>query len=316
MANSNGWGDGAANNAIGWGQGANNAIGWGDIHADSWAGLTDIVGVAPFTGLLDTYSGASAAYSLRRLSSTYTGALIRVRRSSDNTEQDISYDSNNVLDETALLAFVGANDGFVTTWYDQSGNTRNATNTTANKQPKIVSAGSVLTQNSKPNINFTAQCLKIGTQVNLNGASYITFAGKSSTLNTSTGAGILNYDASNDPSFRFGAGSSFNGNQFLSYFNGGYAINSGNLGFTTYSLFTHTMTGSFTSSIYKNNVLQDTGTISGALTGSVTELSIGRYTSDSLTRNGDMQELIIWASDQSSNRTGISDNIKTYFSIY
>ena len=25
MANSNGWGDGSANNAIGWGQGANNA---------------------------------------------------------------------------------------------------------------------------------------------------------------------------------------------------------------------------------------------------------------------------------------------------
>jgi hypothetical protein len=48
MANSNGWGDGAANNSIGWGQGANNAIGWGDIHAKSWAGLTDISG-APTT---------------------------------------------------------------------------------------------------------------------------------------------------------------------------------------------------------------------------------------------------------------------------
>jgi hypothetical protein len=45
MANANGWGDGASNNTIGWGQGANNAIGWGDIHADSWAGLTDIVGI-------------------------------------------------------------------------------------------------------------------------------------------------------------------------------------------------------------------------------------------------------------------------------
>jgi hypothetical protein len=45
MANSNGWGDGAANNAIGWGQGANNNIGWGDSHAKSWAGLTDIVGL-------------------------------------------------------------------------------------------------------------------------------------------------------------------------------------------------------------------------------------------------------------------------------
>ena len=45
MANSNGWGDGAANNAIGWGQGANNTIGWGSSHATSWAGATDIVGL-------------------------------------------------------------------------------------------------------------------------------------------------------------------------------------------------------------------------------------------------------------------------------
>ena len=48
MANANGWGDGASNNNIGWGKGADNLIGWGDIHADSWAGLTDIVG-APST---------------------------------------------------------------------------------------------------------------------------------------------------------------------------------------------------------------------------------------------------------------------------
>ena len=45
MANSNGWGDGAANNSIGWGQGANNNIGWGSSHATSWAGATDIVGL-------------------------------------------------------------------------------------------------------------------------------------------------------------------------------------------------------------------------------------------------------------------------------
>lgn len=44
MANSNGWGDGASNNLIGWGQGADNAIGWGDSHLKSWAGLTDIAG--------------------------------------------------------------------------------------------------------------------------------------------------------------------------------------------------------------------------------------------------------------------------------
>ena len=45
MANSNGWGDGAANNTIGWGKGAINLINWGKSHLLSWAGLTNIVGV-------------------------------------------------------------------------------------------------------------------------------------------------------------------------------------------------------------------------------------------------------------------------------
>jgi len=49
MANSNGWGDGAANNTIGWGQGANNTIGWGKSHSLSYAGLTDIVGITTDT---------------------------------------------------------------------------------------------------------------------------------------------------------------------------------------------------------------------------------------------------------------------------
>ena len=47
MANSNGWGDGAANNTIGWGQGATNAIGWGKSHSLSYAGSTNIVGLSP-----------------------------------------------------------------------------------------------------------------------------------------------------------------------------------------------------------------------------------------------------------------------------
>jgi hypothetical protein len=43
--------------------------------------------------LLDTYSGAAVAYSLRKLSSTYNGSAIRVRRSSDNTEMNIGFNS-------------------------------------------------------------------------------------------------------------------------------------------------------------------------------------------------------------------------------
>ena len=61
MANSNGWGDGAANNSIGWGQGANNSIGWGDSHAKSWAGLTDIVGIDSASSAYFTATGITGA---------------------------------------------------------------------------------------------------------------------------------------------------------------------------------------------------------------------------------------------------------------
>jgi hypothetical protein len=75
--------------------------------------------------LLDLYPSAAVAYSLRKLRTAYTGSAIRVRRSSDNTEQDIGFVGRG-LDTTALLTFCGVGDGFVKTWYDQSGNANNA----------------------------------------------------------------------------------------------------------------------------------------------------------------------------------------------
>jgi hypothetical protein len=58
--------------------------------------------------LLDTYTGAAVAYSLRQLRTAYTGAAIRVRRSSDNAEQDINFVGGD-LDTQSLLDFVGYN---------------------------------------------------------------------------------------------------------------------------------------------------------------------------------------------------------------
>jgi hypothetical protein len=58
--------------------------------------------------LLDDYPNATVAYSLRKLRTAYTGAAIRVRRSSDNAEQDINFVSGD-LDTQSLLDFVGYN---------------------------------------------------------------------------------------------------------------------------------------------------------------------------------------------------------------
>lgn len=85
-----------------------------------------------------------SARSIKVVVSGYAGHALRVRRSNDNAEQDIDYvgsSINSALDTTALATFVGANSAFVVTWYDQSGNGNNWTQTTQASQPRIVNAG-------------------------------------------------------------------------------------------------------------------------------------------------------------------------------
>jgi hypothetical protein len=79
--------------------------------------------VAAYEGPLDIAPGAAVALSAARLlRSDYTGDAIRVRRASDSAEQDIGFDGAGLLDTSALATFCAGTDGFVKTWYDQSGN--------------------------------------------------------------------------------------------------------------------------------------------------------------------------------------------------
>jgi hypothetical protein len=122
-------------------------------------GLSGLGGIVPRVAapgglLLDQYGGAFLAYSLKRLSSSYAGAAIRVRRSSDNAEQDISFSGNN-LDTATLATFVGASNGFVTTIYDQSSNGRHLVQAVTTSQPRIVGAGAIdLLSNGAPSVLF------------------------------------------------------------------------------------------------------------------------------------------------------------------
>ena len=104
-----------------------------------------------FTGALDSMPASAAAYSVaRRLLTSYTGALIRVRRSSDNAESDIGYVAAGGLDTATLLTFCGAGSGFVVKIYDQSGNGRDISQATLANQPQVVDSGVTVTNNGKP----------------------------------------------------------------------------------------------------------------------------------------------------------------------
>jgi hypothetical protein len=83
------------------------------------------------------------------------------------------------LDAEALLTFVGNGDGFITTWYDQSGNARNATQTTAGSQPRIVSSGAIETENGRPAPRFDGNDILITPSFIL-GNTVVTVARRSS----------------------------------------------------------------------------------------------------------------------------------------
>ena len=117
------------------------------------ASLGIIKNSVTFFPILDTYTGSSGAFSVFKERTAYSGNCIRVRRSSDNSESDIGF-VNNYIDTTSLLSFVGSSDGFVTTFYDQSGNARNLTQATATFQPKIVSSGVLNTSGGYATIIF------------------------------------------------------------------------------------------------------------------------------------------------------------------
>lgn len=115
----------------------------------------------------------SFGYSLRKLTTSYTGFSVRVRRNNDNAEANIAFDSIGIVSNNSiativaigsssftigqtmtLSAFKGTNQFFVRTWYNQGNPIFDAIQTANNaNQPELVmnSAG---TGNTKPSILF------------------------------------------------------------------------------------------------------------------------------------------------------------------
>ena len=101
--------------------------------------------------LLDTYTGAVGAFSLRQLRSAQTNC-VSVRRTSDNTEQTIGFSSGDI-DATALTTFASGTNADVKTWFNQIGS-NDVSQSTASKQPRIVTSGSIETDGADYGVNF------------------------------------------------------------------------------------------------------------------------------------------------------------------
>lgn len=302
--------------------------------------------------LLDYYPMApGSAWSLRRLSTPYTGACIKVRRSSDNIEINIGF-KNGLLDVAALLAFAGNGNGFVTTWYDQAGG-HNLVQTEAARQPQIVATGSLIVQQglpggySRPAIRFdgvndyfevagsegmynalhNAKALvtvvaRAGNSADPNMACG--FVDTGGAVSTNVGYSIffddrVQFNLNNGIRIAVQNGSGSTTNVISSTPDGAFQPNKLNVLMNTIDA--SNPVGSLRSMLKVNNdttISSNSNSASPAPGNATRTLKVGAVYTNLLLNyhNGTMQEVLVYLNDQSATRPSIRNNINSHYSIY
>ena len=284
---------------------------------------------------------AAAAYSLRKVKASYSGDAIRIRRSSDDIEVDVAFDSEgkvsassaitNVAEEggesgqttdTTLGDFISGTDAFVHTWYDQAG-ANDAVQGTAANQPKIAENGALLdgikfdaaTDGTSP--NFLQVATKLGvTTDHFVSAVFNGYQTDSSAfgafLNTRNGNAGFQYGiaATDKVQAFFYAGAGNNANSSSSF----TLSNNSAKRLVTFDKDGNNLTGfgnATTNGISLSNGINTPST-------TVTNIGVGGNvgTTTSLGLRANINELIVYETDQADNRFKIESNINNYYGLY
>ena len=277
-------------------------------------------------GLIEQYPGAAAAYSLRALRNN-TGNVVRVRRASDNDEKDFSAaqiesgEMVNWVTEGSATA-----DGFVVTWYDQSGNGNDATQATTTSQPQIVDSGSLLDELKFDGVDdvlvvsdplTNAQGLSLFLAANIaDGQSRSTIVRHGQANPESAWDLRIATDSGNPLGVvrcSTGTVSTSTAEKYITA--GGSVDNFGEL-----SLYGLNFPNGVGRSIFVNgsslSLTSPFGSDQSSTFNSTEALSIGAHSATSLPIQMNARELIIYDSDQSANRTDIEANINAHYNIY
>jgi hypothetical protein len=222
------------------------------------------------------------------------------------------------LDIASLTGFVTSDSAFIVTWYDQSGSGNNVTQSTANAQPMIVNAGTVLLDaNNRP-------------YMSLDGSNDFLVGGANGYLAAGSGSYLVSTVARANAIDKmiFSQGSA-NTNQYV-----GFYVQSSS-GFASHFWFGNDLSGPSTNlddtnliaALYFNGTTRSTNINLLTLT---SDTPAGKNTAQSgvpfyLGRatfgpgyflDGRLQECIIWNSNQNANVSGIKTDQNTYYNVY
>lgn len=239
------------------------------------------------------FPNAKVVLSLRDCTGT-NPAVVRIRRSNDNAENDFTASD---LDNGNATSFVGSgNTGYVAKWYDQSGNSNHATQSTAGNQPQIISSSGIIEKiDSINSVYFTGSRGLMFTNVTIDYKSIFIYA-KRQTVN------IANYAVANTTPVTFGlffGGSAVSG---IGVTNGSTLIQS-----TVNDLNKHYATflnDNTNTKIYVDGIYRNQGT---AYNLRIRSVSIPGQAGSSM--EGRIQEIVMYDTDQTSNRTTIETKL-------
>ena len=290
-----------------------------ELDFTSTTSIADWVNGKLETTLPADVATSSAAYSLRKVKAGYTGDAVRIRRASDDVEVNVAFDTTGVVSANSAITNVtespdqgdttattlggfltegGNQDAYVHTWYDQAGS-NHATQDTSGDQPKIAEAGALLTRGSegKATIEFGSS---LDYHLNVSGGPSVKSVFSVLEADNTNFETLICDTSDNSPRI-----TSFNAANNRSYVFNGFGTPSINVNGSTYD-----GTSSVTS--FGLHILGATSATGGNIN------RIGANPGVSATGNSMdfVSELVLYNSDQSSNRFKIESNINNYYGIY
>ena len=279
-------------------------LNWTDSDAYLYFNGTQVVSSTSFQtdGNTSNTSSASAAIGGNTLQGNFKMQELIIYNT-DQTDNRTALEANigEVYSIAGIPAYDDTVNGFVETWYDQSGNDNDAVQLTANNQPKIVDGGSLLNEllfegsqlfDSIP-LSSSAQPNSIFTVSNTNVASQTRGI-------YGTSASQAGYYRSSNRHFIFSTGTESSALEGSAYVT--------DRDYLRFDLFNGA-----------NSVVGvDGDTTSGTVgDGVLDRLDIGDSSLSGVDPlNGGIKELILYLSDQSANRAAIEANINNQYDIY
>jgi len=259
--------------------------------------------------LLDDYTGATAGYSLRALSSSYetTNAVIKARK---NNSDVATFTAEEVTDGT-LEAWASTGTGgyaYLHDMYDQTGNGNTASQTLNQFQPLLVSGGTLISGGAE--FDGMQDFLDCGFGHGATSSQSMFVVGSANTFQVRL---LLDGRQANDD----GLGLLFLGgiNNFMRMHADTTDVFTGVTLSNTQYLWSG-IYGSSTATIFRDGTQTDTASAPSAMSANTTTYKIGRAGwGSSAFWKGNINDVIIYPDDQSANRAGIESNITTYYGI-